>query len=316
MTLTGLPLLVTSAALTVALAVVTGLLWWRTGRHGIGARLAVRPVALLLTEALAVLTVAIAANRELDIYPSWSVLFGKVHTVEKAVAAPPAGLEEWLHGQAREGGQNGLAFAWKPAGGESWHLPAAPTVAVPPAYFHDSAARFPVVLVVASRKAGVATSGWDDRHALQSVPAGGSAVVVLVRVDDPAAARPVLTTALPAQLERDLRVQPANWCAVGVGPDLPLALDLLQHHSDRYGSAALVTDGEHGPPGPVIQRLKAVPVGLDLVAVAAAPVDGASTAVAKPAGRLAAALRWAYQHTPAPLAAPLVDPALPPGGTP
>jgi hypothetical protein len=265
---------------------------------------------------VAVATVAIGANRALEIYPSWSVLVGGVRTVEKTATAPSAGLEEWLHGQATQGHDNGLAFAWKPAQAADWRLPTPPVVAVPAAYFRDSAARFPVIVVVAPRHAGPPAAAWDDHRVLQTARSGGSAVVVFVRLDDPAGALPVLSTSLPEQLDRDLRVQRGNWAVTGVGPAQPLALDLLR--GPRYHTAALVNDGDRGPAGPFLDRVRHLPVGLNVVVVAAAPAGAGlvSDAVPHATARLTAALRWVGQHTPPPLAPPLADPAAPVSGGP
>ena len=318
MALTGLPLLITSAVVALVLAVATGLLWWRVGRHRLIVRAALRPLALLLAEAVAVATVAIGANRALEIYPSWSVLFNGVRTVEKTTTAPSAGLEEWLHGQASQGHDNGLAFAWKPAEAATWRLPTAPVVTVPAAYFRDSAARFPVIVIVGSRHAEAPAAGWDDRRVLQTARAGGPAVAVFVRLDDPAAALPVLSKSLPEQLSRDLRVQSGNWSVAGIGPAQALALDLLREGETRYRSAALVNDGDRGPAGALLDRARHLPVGLDVVVVAASPAGAGlvSDAVPHPTGRLTAALRWIQQHNPPALSLPQVDPTAPVGGGP
>lgn len=318
MSLTGLPLLVTGVVLTLVLAAGTGLLWWRggalTGRRGLVFRAAVRPLALLLTEAVAVLTVAVAANRALEIYPSWSVFFGGVHSVEKTATAPSAGLEQWLDSQADQGRDNGFSFTWNPTDLPAWHLPSAPVVAIPAAYFQDSEARFPVIVVVGPRHAGPPAAGWDDRYALQAAKPGGDTIVVFVRLDDPAPALPILAKALPDQLSTDLRVQPGNWAVAAVGSDERIALDLLHETGGRYRSAALVNDGDHGLAAPLVDRARQLPAGSNLLVVAAAPAgDGlASDTVLHPTARLETALRWIQRHTPPPLAAPLVDPTAPP----
>jgi hypothetical protein len=315
MTLTGLPLLVTSTAVTLALAVATGVLWWwtgrrrREGRRGVIARAVLRPLVLLLAESAAVATVAIGANRALEIYPSWSVLFGKVHTVGKAAAAPAADLEGRLRRQMKQGTDAGLVFPWKPAASGSWGLAAPPVVAVPAAYLRDADALFPVVVVVAPRHTGA----WDDQHALDAARSASSAVVVFIHLDDPAIALPALTTQLPAQLGHDLRVQPANWAVTGVGADQQVALDLLQKDGDRYRTAALIDDGAAGPAASLLDRARHLPAGLDPLFVTAKPVAGglSSQAVPQLARRLPAALRWIQQRIPPPLAAPLVDPTAP-----
>jgi hypothetical protein len=317
--LIGLPLLITGVVVTLVLAAGTGLLWWHTARmtqHVLLVRGVLRPLALLLAEAVAVATVAIGTNRALELYPSWSVLFGRVQTVDKAATAPSAGLEEWLHGQADQGRDSGLAFTWKPAEQLAWHLPSAPVVAIPETYFGDKTARFPVIVVIGPRQAGPPAAGWDDLHTLQVARLARPAIVVFVRLDDPAAALPVLAKALPDQLSRDLRVQPGNWAVAGVGPDQQLALDLVRESGDRYRTAALVNDGAQGPATPLVDRARQLPAGLNLLVVAAAPAGAGivSNVVPQPTARLTAALRWLGQHTSPPLASPLVDPTAPVSG--
>jgi hypothetical protein len=244
------------------------------------------------------------------------VLFGGVHTVEKTATAPSAGLEEWLHSQNSLGRDNGLSFTWKPADEVAWHLPSAPVVAVPDTYFRDKTARFPVIVVVGPRHAGPPAAGWDDRQTLQVARSVRPAVVVFLRLDDPAVALPLLTKDLPDQLSRDLRVQLGNWAVAGVGPDQQVALDLLREGGDRYRTAALVNDDAHAPATPLVDRARQVPAGLNLLVVAAAPAGAGlvSDVVPHPTARLTAALRWLRQYTSPPLTSPLVDPTAPPGG--
>src|SRR3954468_13480396 len=144
MTLTGLPLLVTGIALTVLWGAATVVVW-RGPRHRW-----LRAVALLLTETLAVLTVAVAANRSLELYPSWAVLLGSPvrHRPPAAAPAPPTGLEDWRRPRP---GDRSHTFAWQPIGHESWHLPAAPVVTVPADYLRHPTARYPVLVLLAPR---------------------------------------------------------------------------------------------------------------------------------------------------------------------
>lgn len=316
MSLTGLPLLITGVVVTLVLAAGTGLLWWRTARATRRPWLVrglTRPLALLLTEAVAVATVAIGVNRALEIYPSWSVLFGGVRSVEKVATAPSADLEVWLRGHAPKDRDAGFSFTWKPAEEAAWKLAAPPVVAVPAAYFHDEAARFPVIVVAGPPQAAPPAAGWDDRHALRAARGADAAVVVFVRPTDPTSARSVLATQLPARLGRDLRVQPRNWAVAGVGAAQALALDMLTGSRDRYLTAALVCDGDHAPPADLLARARRLPAGLNLVVVAgqSAGASLVSDAVAQPAARLTAALHWVQQRLPAPLAEPLVDPTAP-----
>ncbi|NJC74191.1 hypothetical protein HC031_31420 [Planosporangium thailandense] len=321
MSLTGLPLLITGVVVTLVLAAGTGLLWWRTARvtrRPWLVRGLVRTLALLLTEVVAVLTVAIGVNRALEIYPSWSVFFGGVRDVEKVTTAPSADLETWLHGHAPEGRNLGFSFTWKPAEESAWKLAAPPVVAVPAAYFRDQTARFPVIVVAAPPRTDPPAGGWDDRHALQAARGADAAVVVFVRLADPAAALPVLTEQLPDRLGRDLRVQPDNWAVAGVGPAQALALDMVAGSRDRYLTAALVSDGSHAPAADLLDRARRLPAGLNLVVVAGEPAGKGLTSdtVAHPTARLTAALRWVQQRLPAPLAEPLINPTAPVAGGP
>jgi hypothetical protein len=307
MTLTGVPLLVTGIVLTVLWCAATVLVW--RGRR----RLWLRAVALLVTETLAVLTVAIAANRSLELYPSWAVLLGtEVQTRPVAVTAPapPTGLEAWLHTRPAD---KAHTFSWRPTGHEAWKLPADPVITVPAGYLRDTAARYPVLVVLAPGtppppppphpstppKAGAPKLHPPKEKAPKEKPpappppparpASGPAIVVTVRVDDPVAARPVLETALPEQLARDLRVQPAGWAVAGVGTDQALALDLL---GDRYRTAALVPD-QTAHPASLRDRVRQAAPGREILL---GERDG-----------LPAATRWLLDRLAAPLATPLVD---------
>src|SRR5438270_71629 len=124
------------------------------------------------------ITAGLVVNRSLEIFPSWSALFNRHHAAPAptVVADPTTRLDVWLHTRAVEGARNGLVFEWRPAGVGTWHLTAAPIIYVPPRYFTATAARFPVVVVVAPTRAGPAQGAWDPRKINQVVTHADSEV--------------------------------------------------------------------------------------------------------------------------------------------
>jgi hypothetical protein len=313
--LTGLPLLILSIVAAVGALVGTILLWSRGGR----ARLFTRTASILLCEALAVFAGAIAANRALDLYPSWSTFFAKAKPpppAAKAVDAPPTVLNEYLAAHAQQGKQAGLALPWQPAGGAAWDLSGQPTLFLPPAYFTEATKSFPVIVVIAPSGSGPSQAGWDP----QRVPAlvgqaspSTPAILVLLRLDPPAPDAPLIA-GLATGLEQDLRVGRYGWAAVGVGGDAMVALDLLRAQPGRYASAALVAGGTGQVPVAWVGAVRAIRPGQSALIVAATPPvqQGPPLAidlVTPPELRLPDALRSTYPLLPPPLAAPVPGPA-------
>ena len=187
MSLTGVPLLV--LGVVASLGALAGTVWFWRGANWW--RPITRTAGVLACEALILVTTGLVVNRSLEIFPSWSALFNRHHAAPAptVVADPTTRLDVWLRSRAVEGARNGLVFEWRPAGVGTWHLTAAPVVYVPPRYFTATAARFPVVLVVAPTKAGPAQGAWDAHKLNQVVPHADAevnpAVLVFLRTDHP-----------------------------------------------------------------------------------------------------------------------------------
>jgi hypothetical protein len=242
--LTGLPLLVFSVLAAVAALILTVRYWGRGGRW----RAVTRTVSVLLCEALALFAGGVIVNHALgDLFPSWSALLQQDRTAPPppVVADPATRLDVWLRSRALEGEHNGLVFDWRPVDATAWHLPDPPTIYVPPAYFTQHSARFPVVLVIAPSKDGPAQAAWDARKVNLLVPRTGGevtpAVLVFLRVDHPDVT--LLAQTLPERLDEDLRTSPRGWGVIGVAFDAAVALDSLVRAPLRFWSAAVVADG-------------------------------------------------------------------------
>src|SRR5205823_2925543 len=234
----------------------------------------------------------LVVNRSLEIFPSWSALFNRHHAAPPptVVADATARLDVWLHARAVEGARNGLVFEWRPGGVGSWHLAAAPVIYVPPRYFTATAARFPVVVVVAPTRAGPAQGAWDPRKINQVVPHADAevnpAVLVFLRTDHPD--ETVLTEVLPGQLDEDLRTAARGWAVVGVGADAgftALARDPL-----RFWFAVAI-DGAPRPAPPDELAWQAT-----LSIIERPPGHGSVQVVARPEDRLPAAFQWVYRQ--------------------
>ncbi|MEV4640416.1 hypothetical protein AB0J80_24035 [Actinoplanes sp. NPDC049548] len=86
MSLTGIPLIVLAAGLSVVALVATVRTWSRGGRRR---RVFTRTVALVCAEVLVVVTVGLIENRNQTFYPSWGDLAGD-RTEKVAVVSSPA----------------------------------------------------------------------------------------------------------------------------------------------------------------------------------------------------------------------------------
>jgi hypothetical protein len=334
--LTGLPLLVVSILAALGAFAVT--IWsWRRGRWW---RPVTRTVGVLACEALVLFTVGLVTNRSLDIFPSWSALLDqdrKAPPPTVVAADPTTKLDDWLRTRAVEGTHNGLVFEWRPADTATWHLTTEPVVYVPPRYFSERAAHFPVVLVVAPGAAGPGQGAWDPHKVNLLVPRSDTdvspAVIVFLRTDHPDPA--VLTAAIPKMLDGDLRTIGRGWAVVGIGADAEAGLDALTADPLRFWSAVAVADNTGilpkgvGKPRSLLDWQSALsvegegrtdrpehgrPQAEPSTAPSGSPAAGVQV-VAPADARLAAALRWAYGRLPAPVAPPLsgpVDPNAPP----
>jgi hypothetical protein len=118
--------------------------------------------------------------------------------------------------------------------------------------------------------------------ARRATATGISAVVVFVTTTAATTARQI-ATALPGQLDRDLRVTTHRWAIVAAGPDTALAEGAVGDAALRYPSIA-------------VDRATAPPAGVTSAAV----VTGNDP--------LYSALSWAIARTPPPLATPQPSP--------
>ncbi|MEU8817435.1 hypothetical protein [Actinoplanes sp. NPDC048796] len=212
MSLTGRPLLVLAATLTVVVGVATVFFWKRGGRL----RPVTRTAGILLLEVLVVLTAGLEYNRHEQFYPSWQALRGDTGSV--AVAGEVrAGL---LDGRAGTG-----AIEWRPPGWDAWHLARAPRITLPADYASRPDVAFPVVL----------TFGATSRRTPEAVT---------VTVDPTAATTAGALLTLPAQLGRDLRVTAIGWDVRGPSPlaaafvrAVPAGLAVLDQPADTLPPA-------------------------------------------------------------------------------
>lgn len=299
MSLTGIPLLALATAATIAAACATAYGWHRAPR----ARLLLRPTAVLLTELLVLLTVGLAVNRHEQFYTSWHDLLHTSGTTSTRQDDRPGQLDRWLAHRATTPDAP-ITFDWRPTGWQNWHLGPAPTVVVPAGYLRHPGWRYPAVLVVADDDRWTPT---EDADAARAADTTGPAVLIFTRPTATVDAG-VLAGALPLTLTRDLRVTGHTWALVATTRRQALADAVVHTAPDRYPALALVDDTTTGtptPPGPA--DLPDLPTGeaLAVTAPTAGPATSNPTRLAAGPGRgLPAALRWACQQTPPPLAAP------------
>ncbi len=259
MSLTGIPLIVVAVLATLLAAAGTVVTWRCGGRL----RVLSRSGAVLLTEALLLLTAGVVVNRSEQFYPTWAALSSSARTSGTTFAVTPGNLDGWLRG-------NGPAFTWKPPGWTGWHLAGAPLVVVPQGYLDHPKWRYSAVVV-----AGDSGSGWTS---------AGDAVVVFARTTAATRAE-VLADELPAALAHDLRVTGQRWALVAGPSEAGLAHQAVLAAPARYPAIAVLPGtGQH-------QTSPPLPVGITV-----------ATAADRPAS-LQGALTWAADQTPPPLAA-------------
>lgn len=181
MTLTGVPLIVLAAAVTVVAGVVMVRGWSPRG-------VLTRTIGVLLVEALAVVTTGLVVNRSEGFYPSWQALRGDTDTV--AVVAPvPAG--------ALDGLVPDDPFRWRPPGLSAWKLSEPPIVTLPAGYRERRNVTFPVVLFI-----GAPARRTPEAVTVTLAPTAGTTTTALL--------------SLPGQLRHDLRVtDTSGWAVVG-----------------------------------------------------------------------------------------------------
>jgi len=227
MSLTGIPLIVLSAVLTVLVAAGTVAAWRRGGRW----RLPVRVAGLLALEILIGLTAGLIVNRNEGFYPSWQALGGGQDTT--SVAPPPSGrLDHALYGST--------ALPWKPAGAPQWQLAGSPLLIVPPGYAEHSDRAYPVIVVLTSadRVAAVRTQAERTADALTvvAVPTRGTTAAAL--------------STLPDMLERDARAAGTGWAIVADAAHTALARQWHNLAPARFRTVtgALATAADRLPP--------------------------------------------------------------------
>jgi hypothetical protein len=160
---------------------------------------------------------------------------------------------------------NGAApFVWQPTGWTDWHLAGAPTVVVPTGYLSHPKWRYSAVLVL-------------DEDTGAAVAASAGATITVFARTTPATTAQTLATELPAALSRDLRATERRWALVASAADARLARQTVLAAPARFPAIAVIR-GKASP----------LPAGI--------AIDRAVTG-------LAAAIAWAGEQTPPPLAA-------------
>jgi hypothetical protein len=188
MSLTGVPLILLAAAATAAVG-AGALLLWRRGR------VITRTLSVLLLEALVVFTAGLVFNRHEQFYPSWPALEGDVGTVAVTGHVTAGRLDALA--------ADGRPVRWLPGDLGRWHLARAPELRLPAGYRDRPGDTFPVLLELSG-----------------GAPAPQAVTVVLAPT---AATTAAALLTLPADLRRDVRVNPTGWDVTGAGPETRLA---------------------------------------------------------------------------------------------
>ncbi|MFU8874232.1 hypothetical protein [Micromonospora sp. SL4-19] len=293
MSLTGLPLLILIGATAVAAAAVTARTWRRHRRwpH------LTRAAAVLLTEALALLTAGLAVNRAETFYATWADLLPADTVHHDTGPARPGHLDHFVTARAGHTPDTPVSFTWHPPRWTTWPVTAAPTVVVPADYPRHPTWRYPVIVLTDQ-----ASPAQENAAAHAAEERAGPAVLVFTHLQ-PTATPDILTDALPASLTRDLRVTTHSWALVVPTDHTSLARAAVRAAPTRYPALALLDDNPQHDSAPAPADLPTT----ETVAVAGAPTrpdDRATHLDAPPGERLTAALTWACQQTPAPLSAP------------
>jgi hypothetical protein len=260
-----------------------------------------RVLGILLVEALALTTAAIAINQSGDFYPSWSSLAAGAPKQHLATIRPPA-LAGSLAGHAAQGSLVGYTLRWQPAGWTAWGLAIAPTVYLPPAYFRTPGLRLPVLIVIAP----VATTGeaaaWDDAALAALIRAEPVPACVVVLRPGTHASMPRLGAGLPGRLNSDIGVAPHGWALVAAPQVTAQGVALFQAADASFTALALV--GTVPPPvrrpAPAATGIPAAYTAARLLLDRARAEAGAHLEVAPQT----TALTWAFEQLPPPLAPP------------
>jgi hypothetical protein len=309
--LTSVRLILLAALLTAAALAGTVLLW----------RLSLlRPVGVLLTEALLALTAGLVVNRSQQFYPSWDALFATSDPGPARYHTSAGRLDAWLAGQTGAGATQ--TFPWRPSGWTGWHLATAPVVTVPAGYLAHTGWRYSAVLVIGAR-------AW-------TVPPQSGPTVLVTVTTTAATTASTLAYSLPGMLGRDLRVTGHRWALVSSAADASLARQVAGLGRGRFPAVGFVGVAAPPPAHPVTVGPRPAapgsarrPAGPSPAAAPAGSVTRQAPSARKagllPSGirtayfpgapnkALGAALTWATGQTPLPLAASAPEPTyLPP----
>ena len=232
MPLISIRLIALSAAITLAVAAGTVLLWRRNGRW----RHVSRVLGVLLTEAFLVLTAGLIVNRSEQFYPTWKSLTVTAENESEIVAPTPDGLLDGYLRQYTE--RDGDAVApWQPAGWKAWNLGGAPTLTAPAAYLAKSTSSFPVVLALTGAK-----QKWDTAKAGALAKEIGAPAVMLVTPVSQETTATDLGVTIPTEISHDLRVHGFLWALVAPIDEAVKAVQVIAVAPNRFTSLVLVAD--------------------------------------------------------------------------
>ncbi|MFG1996430.1 hypothetical protein ACGFJ7_41275 [Actinoplanes sp. NPDC048988] len=220
MALTGRPLILLMALMTLTALGATVFWWRRSGRL----RFVVRPLGLLLTEILLLVTAGVWFNRTQQFYPTWSALLDDTESVSSAPEATAGNLDSWLAGQSAAGTGQAWSFEWHPT------EPAQPgplVVGLPDGYLAHPTRRYPVVMIV----------GAPDATIARGLPEVVSVSVPVTSVTAETA------TSLPRALERDVRVTGQRWAMVAPIALAPALNSAITVAPGRFPAWAFVGSG-------------------------------------------------------------------------
>jgi hypothetical protein len=333
LSLTGMPLIITAAVCTFGVLGATVALWSRWGR----VRWLSRPLGILLTEALLLMTIGLVVNRSEQFYPSWDALLQHSTDAGHKYADVPGQLDGWLRSRAGPRTDEPTAFTWQPAGVGAWHLAAAPTVVIPAGYLTHPQYRYPVVLVLDDAE-GAWTEAVETATGRSAMGLAGPAVLVFAHAT-PSVAVKTLASTIPEELAWDLRVTGHSWAIVASGAAATLGRHVVMRAPGRYPALAVVPDvsrtavrketgrppirpsssspshgttraGATGPPRTVtdaapasMTALPGLPAGIATVVIGTPPSpDGTAATRRTGSAGLLTALAWACRQVPPPLA--------------
>jgi pimeloyl-ACP methyl ester carboxylesterase len=271
------PLTAIVLVISVAAATAATLVFWNRLRAPGWARVATRLLALIVCQALAVLSVAVLINDHYRLYASWGELVGQsnVRAVSPTLAQPK--IDKRYAKQLRRSFARhaGLVIPWSIPGTSSG-LPNLPALAyLPPEYGNPAAPdqRFPVVELLDGVPGTPQTwlSGMHLRTVLDTAIRTGHiapfiAIMPTQNVRAPhdtqclnVVGGPAVSTYLTADVHSavlaNFRAQdgPASWALAGYSTGGYCAVNLAMQRPDLYGAAASLSGyarPDIGPPSP------------------------------------------------------------------